>query len=147
MTPLDERPPAEVYTLAIGLTLVAAGILGFFYDASFATGDGAHREAALGLFDVDGWSNVLHIVSGATGLFLVGSYAGSRAYALGAGVLYLAIAALGFVAGSGDAILDMVPVNTADNFLHLLIGLAGLGAGLATPRREPDLAMARPASV
>jgi len=96
---------------------------------------------------VDGWSNVLHIVSGATGLFLVGSYAGSRAYALGAGVLYLAIAALGFVAGSGDAILDLIPVNTADNFLHLLIGLAGLGAGLATPRREPDLAMARPASV
>ena len=27
-------------------------------------------------------------------------------------------------------------MNTEDNFLHLLIGIAGIGAGLATPARE-----------
>jgi hypothetical protein len=147
MTPLDERPPAEIYTLVIGLTLVVAGIVGFFYYAGFPTGDGAERDAALGLFDVNGWSNLLHILTGSTGLFVVGSYAGSRAYALGLGVLYLVVAALGFVAGNGGEILDLVPVNTEDNVLHLLIGIAGVGAGLATPRHEPELRMARPASI
>jgi len=139
MTPLDERPPAQVYALAIGLTLVVLGILGFFYNASFSTGDGTARDAVLGLLDVNGWDNLVHIASGATGLFVVGSYAGSRAYALGVGAFYLVLAALGFIAGSGDEILDLMPVNTADNFLHLLIGIAGLGAGLATPAREPSV--------
>ena len=139
MTPLDERPPAEVYALAIGLTLVVLGIVGFFYNASFSTGDGTARDAVLGLLDVNGWDNLLHIATGATGLFVAGSYAGSRAYALGVGALYLAVAALGFLAGSGDEILGLMPVNTADNFLHLLIGIAGVGAGLATPAREPSL--------
>ena len=138
MTPLDERPPAQVYALAIGLTLVVLGILGFFYNASFSTG-GTARDAVLGLLDVNGWDNLVHIASGATGLFVVGSYAGSRAYALGVGAFYLVLAALGFIAGSGDEILDLMPVNTADNFLHLLIGIAGLGAGLATPAREPSV--------
>ena len=38
---MDERSPAQVYALVIGLTLVVAGIAGFFYNASFSTGDGA----------------------------------------------------------------------------------------------------------
>jgi hypothetical protein len=44
---------------------------------------------------------------------------------------------LGFIAGDGEEILNLIPVNTEDNFLHLLIGIAGIGAGLATPAREP----------
>jgi hypothetical protein len=47
--------------------------------------------------------------------------------------VYPLAAALGFVAGDGDEILDLIPVNTEDNVLHLLIGIAGVGAGLATP--------------
>ena len=37
---MEERSPAQVYALVIGLTLVVAGIVGFFYSASFSTGDG-----------------------------------------------------------------------------------------------------------
>jgi hypothetical protein len=137
MTPLDEKPPAQVYALAIGLTLVVVGIAGFFYSASFSTGDGTERDAVLGIFDVNGWHNLVHIASGAIGLFVAGSYRGARAYALGLGVVYLLVAALGFLAGNGDEIFNLIPVNTEDNFLHLLIGIAGVGAGLATPAREP----------
>jgi hypothetical protein len=146
MTPLDERPPAQVYALVIGLTLVVAGIVGFFYSASFSTGDGTERDAVLGILDVNGWHNLVHIASGAIGLFVAGSYAGSRAYALGLGVVYLVVAALGFIAGNGDEIFNLVPVNTEDNFLHLLIGIAGVGAGLATPGTEPHTGPARPAA-
>lgn len=138
MTPLDEQPPAQVYALVIGLTLVVAGIVGFFYSASFSTGDSVERDAVLGILDVNGWHNLVHIASGAVGLFLVGSYSGARTYALVLGVVYLIVAALGFIAGDGDEILGLIPVNTEDNLLHLLIGIAGIGAGLATPATQPS---------
>jgi Domain of unknown function (DUF4383) len=130
---MEARSPAQVYALAIGATLVAAGILGFFYNASFGTGDGTERDAVLGILDVNGWHNVVHTVSGALGLAVSGSYDGSRAYALGLGAVYLVLTALGFVAGDGDELFNLIPVNTEDNVLHLLIGIAGVGAGFATP--------------
>jgi hypothetical protein len=82
---MDERPPAEVYALVIGLTLVVAGIVGFFYTASFSTGDSSERDAVLGILDVNGWHNLLHIASGAIGLFVAASYRGARIYASGSG--------------------------------------------------------------
>ena len=130
---MDARSPAQVYAVAIGLTLVAAGILGFFYNASFATGGGIERDAVLGILDVNGWHNVVHIATGVLGLAVAGSYDGSRVYAVAFGVIYLVVALAGFIAGDGGEILSLIPVNTEDNFLHLLIGIAGLGAGLATP--------------
>ena len=51
---------------------------------------------------------------------------------------------LGFIAGDGEEILSLIPVNTEDNFLHLLIGIAGIGAGLATPATGPLTAGGRP---
>jgi hypothetical protein len=54
----------------------------------------------------------------------------------------VAIAIAGFIAGDGSNLLSIIPVNTEDNFLHLLIGIAGLGAGLATPAVQPPTTMA-----
>ena len=142
---MGERSPAQVYALVIGLTLTVAGILGFFYSASFSTGDGTERDAVLGLLDVNGWHNIVHLASGVIGLAVVGSYSGARAYALGLGAVYLLVTVLGFIAGSGDEIFNLIPVNTEDNILHLLIGIAGIGAGLATPSRERN-AGTRPAT-
>ena len=133
---MDESSPAQVYALVIGLTLVVIGIVGFFYSASFSTGDGTERDAVLGILDVNGWHNIVHITSGAIGLVLAGSYRGARDYALGLGAVYLLVTLLGFIAGDGDEILDLIPVSTEDNFLHLLIGIAGIAAGLATPATE-----------
>ena len=83
---METRSPAQVFALVIGATLVVVGIAGFFYNASFGTGDGTDRDAVLG-----------------------------------------------FVAGDGDEIFNLIPVNTEANVLHLLIGFAGVGTGLATP--------------
>jgi uncharacterized protein DUF4383 len=75
----------------------------------------------------------VHILTGVLGLlaFSAGAYA-ARQYALALGAIYIVIAVWGFIVGSGDQILSIIPVNTEDNVLHLLIGLAGLGAGLAS---------------
>jgi Domain of unknown function (DUF4383) len=130
---METRSPAQAFALVIGATLVVAGILGFFYNASFATGDGTERDAVLGILDVNGWHNVVHVASGVVGLALAGSYDNARVYALGFGAVYLVVALLGFLAGDGDEVRNLIPVNTEDNVLHLLIGLAGVGAGVATP--------------
>ena len=135
---MEDRSPAQVFALVIGITLVAAGILGFFYNASFGTGDGTERDAVLGILDVNGWHNLVHIASGVIGLAVAGSYGGARVYALAFGAVYLLVTLLGFIAGDGEEILDLIPVNTEDNFLHLLIGIAGLGGGTAPRRRTTD---------
>jgi hypothetical protein len=140
-----ERSPAQVFALVIGATLVIAGIIGFFYNASFGSGNGTSRDAVLGILDVNGWHNVFHIASGAVGLFVIRSHGGSRVYALGLGALYLVVALLGFIAGDGEELFNLIPVNTEDNFLHLLIGIAGVGAGLATPATLPPSTVARAA--
>lgn len=138
---MEERSPAQVYAVVIGATLVVAGIAGFFYNASFGSGDGTDRDAVLGILDVNGWHNLVHIASGVLGLAVARAYDAARIYAIGLGVAYLLLALLGFIAGNGDELFDLIPVNTEDNVLHLLIGIAGLGAGVATPTTvSPSLA-------
>jgi hypothetical protein len=134
---VEERSPAQVFALVIGLTLVVAGIAGFFYNASFDSGDDASRDALIGILDVNGWHNLVHIATGVIGLALAGSYDSARLFAIVAGGAYVLIAVAGFIAGDGGVLVGLIPVNTEDNLLHLLIGIAGLGAGLATPAVEP----------
>ena len=140
---MQGRSPAQLYALIFGITLVAVGVLGFFYEASFATGDDPPREGLLGIFDVNGWHNVIHIASGLVGLAVAGNWTGARIYALGFGAVYTVVAIWGFILGDDGVILSLMPVNTADNFLHLGIALAGIGAGLATPS-TPAPTTARP---
>lgn len=124
------RAPADLYAPVAGATLVLTGIAGFFYNTAFTSNRSVHDDV-LGVFAVNGWANVLHIATGLLGLLAVGYFA--RACALGLGVVYMALAIGGFIAGSGHSILSVVPVNIEDNVLHLLIGLAGIAAYAATP--------------
>jgi uncharacterized protein (UPF0333 family) len=133
---MDTASPARLYALVFGLVLVAAGILGFFYSSDF--GDPGDVDGVLGILDVNGWHNVVHIATGALGLvaYSAGAYA-ARTYALALGAVYIVVAIWGFIVGDGDAILSIIPVNTEDNILHLLIGVAGLAAGAASPSAAP----------
>jgi hypothetical protein len=138
----QSRTPAQLYALVVGATLVIAGIVGFFYNSTFTSNKSVHNDV-FGILAVNGWHNVVHIATGALGLLAFG-YA-ARAYAGGLGLVYIVVAIWGFAIGSGDSILSIVPVNTEDNILHLLIGLAGVAAYLATPAEAPARAPAPPA--
>jgi hypothetical protein len=124
--------PARLYATLVGGVLVVAGVIGFFYSSSF--GSPGTVDEIFGILDVNGWSNVVHILTGAIGLMVAGFAA--RQYALGLGVIYVAIAVWGFIIGGGENILGVIPVNTADNFLHLILGLLGIGAGISTPKQR-----------
>jgi hypothetical protein len=134
---MDTSSPARLYCTLIGAVLVLAGILGFFYEASFSTGDDIKADDVLGILAVNGWHNLVHIALGV--VLLAGAGSAARETALALGLLYLVLAIWGFLVvddGFGD-ILGLVPVNTEDNFLHVILGLLGLGAGAATPAATP----------
>jgi hypothetical protein len=128
-----EENPARLYAGVVGATLVIAGIIGFFYSASF--GSPGDVDAVFGILDVNAWHNLVHIGTGLLGLaaFSAGAYA-SRRYALGIGIVYIAVAIWGFIIGDGESILGFVPINTEDNVLHALLGVGGLAAWVAAPR-------------
>jgi hypothetical protein len=134
---MSEATPARLYATLVGGVLVIAGIIGFFYNASFASGNdivGDDRSyEVFGLLAVNGWHNLVHIATGLLGLLAAG-YA-ARVYALGLGLVYVLIAIWGFieVENGFGALLDFIPINSEDNWLHLIIGMTGLAAGAATP--------------
>jgi len=129
-TGTEPASPARLYTTVVGALLVIFGIVGFFYSASF--GSPGEVDDVFGLFAVNAWTNVLCILAGAIGLFVAG-YA-ARQYALALGTLFLIAALWGFAIGSSDSILGFLPVNTADNLLHAILGVLGILAALGTPR-------------
>jgi Domain of unknown function (DUF4383) len=136
---MDEASPARLYCLLVGGVLVIAGIIGFFYEGSFATGDSIRTEDAFGVLSVNGWHNLVHIAIGALLLICAGSAA--RGAALFVGILYIVLCVLGFIAtGHGgitfvakdDVLIKLVPVNNEDNVLHLILGITGVIAYLAS---------------
>ena len=125
---MQQQSPAQLYALVAGVLLVGLGIVGFFYNGTFTSNEAVHDDV-FGVLTVNGWTNTLHIATGVTALAWP-----TRACAIVLGGLYVALAVWGFALGSGESILGIVAVNTADDVLHLAIGVAGLAAA-AIPAR------------
>jgi purine-cytosine permease-like protein len=126
------RTNAQKFALVVGLTLVLAGLAGFLAEASFDDGEPVQGSLLLGL-EVNGWHNIVHIASGLLLLASAGRPRSSRFALLAFGFVYLFVAIAGF--GSQE-ILDVVPVNGADNWLHM--ALAVLALLFAFRSRRPD---------
>jgi hypothetical protein len=138
---MSTSTPARLYCTLVGAVLVIAGIIGFFYSASFDTGAtnvAVDTDEVFGILGVNGWHNLVHIALGLLALAVAGSPYGARAYCLGIGLVYVVLAIWGWIDGDG-ILLGLIPVNDEDNVLHLILGLVGLAAGAATPTvaREP----------
>ena len=133
---------ARLFALVVGVVLIVAGVIGFFYESAF-TSEESVRDSVFGIFDVNGWHNALHIVTGLVALALARTHA--REFALGFGLVYLVVAIWGFIIGDGDSILSIIPVNTEDNVLHLILALAGFVVyGLTSVERTHAVPPARP---
>jgi hypothetical protein len=123
---------AQIYALVLGAVLALVGILGFFVEPSFGIGDDAQRGILIA-FDINGWHNVVHLLSGIVGLVMARTAASARLFAIGYGVVYLLVTVLGFIVGDGGLLLSIIPINTADNLLHIAIAVSGIAIGLASP--------------
>ena len=133
---MQDKTLAQIYVMVLGTVLVLVGILGFLVEPSFGVGDSADRGTLI-LFDINGWHNVVHLLSGLVGLAMVGTAAKARLFAIGYGIVYVLVTILGFAVGDGGLLLSIIPINTADNLLHLAIAVTGIAVGLASPASRP----------
>lgn len=124
--------------LAVGAVFLLVGILGFVpgittgYDTM--TMAGHHSEAMLlGVFNVSILHNIVHLAFGVAGLLMARSFAGARTYLIGGGVIYLVLFVYGLVIDHASA-ANFVPVNSADNWLHLVLAIGMIGLGVALSR-------------
>ncbi|HEX8205391.1 MAG TPA: DUF4383 domain-containing protein [Solirubrobacteraceae bacterium] len=132
------RTPAQWYCTLAGLALLLAGILGFFFDSSFDTGGNIDGDAFLG-FEVNGFHNIVHILSGLLLLGASAKRASAKAVALLFGIVYGVVALIGLI--DGETVLGLIPVNPADNILHIALAAVGILAAIASdkdddPRRD-----------
>jgi hypothetical protein len=129
------RTRVQTAALAVGAVFVLVGVLGFIpgittdYDAlSFA---GHHSEAKLlGVFQVSILHNIVHLLFGLAAFALARTVSGARLYLIGGGAVYLVLWLYGLIVGQ-DSAANFVPVNSADDWLHLVLGLGMIGLGLA----------------
>ena len=131
---METSSPARLYATLVGGALVIIGIIGFFYEASFAVGDDIRVDEEFGFLAINGWENAIHIVAGLIGLAMAGSNASARLYSLGFGAIYVVLAIWGWI---DDTILELIPVNDEANVVHLILGITGIAAGVATPAEGP----------
>ena len=89
----------------------------------------------IGVFEVSILHNIVHLLFGVAGLALARTWGGARSYLLGGGAVYVVLWLYGLVIDKGTA-ANFVPVNSADDWLHLVLGLGMIGLGLVLSRER-----------
>lgn len=121
---------AKMAAIVIGIVFVLVGLLGFVNDP------------VLGLFDVNPLHNLIHLISGI--VLLAGAYSslGSSMALKIIGVVYALVAILGFFLVDADGmLLGLIPINTPDQWLHVVLAVVILAAAFGLPDDDRAMAM------
>lgn len=136
------RTAIEITALTAGAVFALVGILGFipgvttnYSEMTFA----GHESGAmlLGVFQVSILHNVVHLLFGAAGLLMGRTATQSRYFLIGGGAIYLVLWLYGLLIDQAST-ANFIPVNSADNWLHAVLGLVMLAAGLVLGRGISD---------
>lgn len=139
--PADGRAPVRRAACGLGVLFLLLGVLGFlpgitddFADLRLA----GHQSGAmlLGVFQVSVLHNAVHLLFGVAGLALSRSVPTARAFLAGGGAVYLVLWLYGLAVDQRSA-ANVLPVNRADDWLHLLLGAVMILLGLLA-RRDRD---------
>ncbi len=112
--------------LGFGIIYTLVGLAGFLVSSGVPF-VGREGEPLI-VFDVNGAHNIVHLLIG-VGLIVASRRTNTaRSVNIGVGLVYLLLGALGpFINGT---VVDLIGLNTADNYLHLVSGALLLGVGL-----------------
>jgi arginine exporter protein ArgO len=142
-----KESPVQAASMLVGAVFLLVGILGFipgitqnFGDMKFA-GHDSHAEL-LGIFQVSALHNVVHLLFGVIGLAAARVSGAARTFLVGGGVVYLALWVYGLAVDHASS-ANFVPFNTADNWLHLGLGIGMVSVGVILGRQsEREMAQA-----
>lgn len=134
------RTNIQKAALAVGVVFLLVGVLGFipgitsgFDQLQFA---GHESEAMLlGIFQVSILHNIVHLLFGAAGIAMAKTASGAYNYLLWGGVIYAVLFIYGLVIPTESA-ANFVPVNAADNVLHLVLAIGMIALALALRDRH-----------
>ncbi|MFG1954979.1 DUF4383 domain-containing protein [Micromonospora sp. NPDC048830] len=136
--PADGRAPVQRAAAVFGVVFLLVGVLGFIpgittrYDDLYFAGHTSEAKL-LGVFQVSVLHNIVHLAFGVAGLVLSRSVHGARTFLVGGGAIYLVLWLYGLVVDHRTA-ANFIPVNSADNWLHLGLGIGMIALGVATTR-------------
>ncbi|WP_182885163.1 DUF4383 domain-containing protein [Microbispora sp. H10885] len=133
------RTPVQTAALVVGVVFLLVGVLGFIPGITRNVDQlqlaGHHSDAMLlGVFEVSILHNIVHLLFGVAGVTLARTWSGARSYLIGGGAVYLVLWLYGLLVGH-DSAANFVPVNNADNWLHLFLGLGMAALGFLLTRR------------
>jgi hypothetical protein len=133
------KHPVRTAAQVVGAVFLLVGILGFIPGITTDYGTmrfaGHESEAKLlGLFQVSILHNLVHLAFGVAGLALARTVSGARGYLIGGGAVYLVLWLYGLVIDHNSG-ANFVPLNGADNWLHLFLGVGMIALGVALTRR------------
>ncbi|MCD4527133.1 DUF4383 domain-containing protein [Nocardioides sp. cx-173] len=129
---------AKTLALATGAVFLLVGVAGFIpgittdYDTMKFAGHESRAEL-LGIFQVSILHNIVHLLFGVAGLALARKATTAIAYLVGGGIIYFVLWIYGLVIDH-DHDANFVPLNDADNWLHLILAVGMVGMGLAAQR-------------
>ncbi|MEV0643968.1 DUF4383 domain-containing protein [Phytomonospora sp. NPDC050363] len=128
------RTPAQLVALVLGIVFLLVGIAGFIPGLTTDVGEmsfAGHESGAmlLGVFQVSILHNIVHLLFGVAGVAMARSFSTARSYLIGGGVVYALVWLYGLFI-SHDSVANFIPVNTADNWLHLGLAVAMIALGL-----------------
>jgi hypothetical protein len=140
VTNTRQTHPARLAATVVAAVFLVVGIAGFIpglttnYDGMTFAG---HESTAMlfGVFNVSILHNIVHLLFGVVGLVMARTVSGAVAFLIGGGVVYAVLWIYGLVIDH-DSAANFVPVNAADNWLHLILAIGMIGLGVAL-RRAP----------
>ncbi|MDO9496936.1 MAG: DUF4383 domain-containing protein [Nocardioides sp.] len=138
----DHGKLARNLAMVTGGVFLLVGVLGFVpgittnYDSMEFAG---HESGAklLGIFQVSVLHNLVHLLFGLAGLAMARKATTAINYLIGGGVIYFVLFLYGLFVGHDDD-ANFVPLNDADNWLHLILSLAMVAMGIAGRRALAD---------
>ena len=139
-----DRTLVQLLAMLVGATFLLVGIAGFIPGITSHLYGGldfaGHNSDAkvLHIFQTSWLHNIVHLAFGVAGLALARTAAGARTYLIGGGIIYLALWLYGLIVGQ-DSGANFVPMNTADDWLHFILGVGMIGLGFATTRERAPI--------
>ncbi|MER5334403.1 DUF4383 domain-containing protein [Micromonospora sp. NPDC002717] len=139
--PADGKAPVRRAAAVVAVVFLLVGVLGFVPGVTSDFGDlrfAGHESDAklLGVFQVSVLHNIVHLLFGVAGLVLARTVSGARTFLVGGGAIYLVLWLYGLVVDHNSG-ANFVPVNNADNWLHLFLGVGMIALGVLTTRGQP----------